>query len=353
MRIAVWNTAFLGDSVLTLPLIRTLKAAWPEAELDFYVRGGLAPLYEAQPEIARVFSCDKRGKDRGIVAVIREGRSIAERGYDIWVDAHLSLRSSYMAWASRAPVRAGYAEAALSRLVFTHRVSRRFSELQEIERLLLLAEALSVPRALLEDEGLHWPEIVLPPRAVQEAEALLAPLPAERKTIGLHPGSVWPTKRWTPEGFAFILRRALESGVNAVLLAGPGEEETAAVVRSLAGIRGDEPGFLDLSGKTSLLSLAAVLGRLDDYVTNDSGPMHLAWAQRTPVTALFGPTVRALGFAPRGESSTVIETAVPCRPCGLHGHKTCPKGHFDCMKKIDPAEVWSDVVRKLAAGRQE
>ena len=128
MRIAVWNTAFLGDSVLTLPLIRTLKAAWPEAELDFYVRGGLAPLYEAQPEIARVFSCDKRGKDRGIVAVIREGRSIAERGYDIWVDAHLSLRSSYMAWASRAPVRAGYAEAALSRLVFTHRVSRRFQK---------------------------------------------------------------------------------------------------------------------------------------------------------------------------------------------------------------------------------
>ena len=77
--------------------------------------------------------------------------------------------------------------------------------------------------------------------------------------------------------------------------------------------------------------------------------MHLAWAQRVPVTALFGPTVRELGFAPRGEMSSVMEADVPCRPCGLHGHKACPKGHFDCMKNIDPEAVWRDVERKLAA----
>ena len=352
MRVAVWNTAFLGDSVLTLPLIRVIKAAWPQAELDFYVRGGLASLYEAQPEIAHVFACDKRGKERGLAAVLRQGRRIADTHYDVWVDAHLSLRSSYMAWASRAPVRVGYTEAALSRCVFTRRVSRRFREFQEIERLLLLAEALDIPRDVLDDESLRWPELVLPAPARAEAERLLSVLPAGR-IVGLHPGSVWPTKRWTPEGFAFILRRALESGVNAVLLAGPGEEETAAEVRALAGVRADDAHFLDLSGKTSLLSLAAVLGRLDCYVTNDSGPMHLAWAQRVPVTALFGPTVRALGFVPRGPESTVMEADVPCRPCGLHGHKVCPKGHFDCMKNIDPEAVWRDVERKLAARVQE
>ena len=352
MRIAVWNTAFLGDSVLTLPLIRVLKAAWPDAELDFYVRGGLASLYEAQPEISRVFSCDKRGKDKGLAAMFREGRGIAGRAYDIWVDAHLSLRSSYMAWASRAPVRVGYAEAALSRFVFTRRIGRRFHELQEIERLLLLAEALDVPRAVLNDETLRWPELSLPPRAVEEAGALLSPLP-EGKTIGLHPGSVWAYQALDsgrlclyPAPGAGAERERRASG-------GPGEEETAAKVRSLAGVRGDEPRFLDLSGRTSLLSLAAVLGRLDDYVTNDSGPMHLAWAQHTPVTALFGPTVQALGFAPRGGESTVIETELSCRPCGLHGHKTCPKGHFACMKNIDPEAVWRDVERKLAARTQE
>ena len=95
MRIAVWNTAFLGDSVLTLPLIRTIRAAWPGAEVDFYVRGGLAPLYEAQPDLSHVYVCDKRGSGKGLGAILRQGREVAARGYDIWVDAHLSLRSSY------------------------------------------------------------------------------------------------------------------------------------------------------------------------------------------------------------------------------------------------------------------
>ena len=352
MRIAVWNTAFLGDSVLTLPLIRVLKAAYPEAELDFYVRGGLVPLYEAQPEISRVFACDKRGKEKGLGAVLKQGREIRERRYDIWVDAHLSLRSSYMAWASRAPIRVGYKEAVLSSLVFTKRAPRRFGELPEIERLLELARALGVAQELLDDKALCWPELVLPQDAHEEAAALLASLP-EGPTIGLHPGSVWNTKRWTPEGFAFVLRRALDSGVNAVLLAGPGETETAAEVRRLAGLgceNGDcsEPdGFLDLSGRTPLPVLGAVLARLDGYVTNDSGPMHMAWAQHTPVTALFGPTVLSLGFAPCGETSTVMQVDVPCRPCGKHGHKACPLGHFHCMKHIDPEEVWRDVERKL------
>jgi heptosyltransferase-2 len=286
--------------------------------------------------------------------MLRQGREIRQRGYDIWVDAHLSLRSSYMAWASGAKVRVGYSEAVLSRLVFTKRTSRRFGEMPEIERLLLLAEALGVPHETLEKPSLHQPALALPQKAHDEAAAFFASLP-EAPVIGLHPGSVWPTKRWTPEGFAFILRRALDSGVNAVLLAGPGEEDAAAEVRRLAGLGcenggcGEPDNFLDLSGQTSLLSLGGVLARLDCYVSNDSGPMHMAYALGTPVTALFGPTAQALGFAPRGPLCSVIETDVPCRPCGKHGHKVCPQGHFRCMKNIDPEDVWRDVERKLPA----
>ena len=112
----------------------------------------------------------------------------------------------------------------------------------------------------------------------------------------------------------------------------------------------DHEGLLpDLSGRTSLASLGAVLARLDGYVTNDSGPMHMAWAQHTPVTAMFGPTVLSLGFAPRGELSTVMQVDESCRPCGLHGHKACPQGHFRCMKEIDPEAVWRDIESKLSA----
>ena len=354
MRIAVWNTAFLGDSVLTLPLIRVLKAAYPDAELDYYVRGGIAPLYEAQPEISRVFVCDKRGEEKGLRAVLKQSREIRARGYDIWVSAHLSLRSSYMAWASGAPVRVGYTEAVLSALAYTKRTPRRFGEIPEVERLLELARALGVPLELLSDEKLCWPELVLPQSAYDEAAVLLDGLP-EAPTIGLHPGSVWNTKRWTPEGFAYVLRRALDSGVNVVLLEGPSEQGVNSIIRNLAGLSGDEDcpqSFRDLSGRTSLLSMAAVLAQLDCYVANDSGPMHIAWSLHTPVTALFGPTAPELGFVPRGPLSSIVQVDVPCRPCGRHGHKVCPQGHFHCMKNIDPEAVWRDIARKLP-GRED
>jgi heptosyltransferase-2 len=102
-----------------------------------------------------------------------------------------------------------------------------------------------------------------------------------------------------------------------------------------------------LAGKLSLPLLAACLARLSCYLTNDSGPMHLAWVQHVPVTALFGPTVRSLGFFPRGEGSSVLEAAVPCRPCGLHGPAACPLRHHQCMLRIAVDDVWRDVEGKL------
>ena len=131
-----------------------------------------------------------------------------------------------------------------------------------------------------------------------------------------------------------------------LLFAGPGEEGMAQEVIRLAGLAGN-PLLHDLSGAVALTELAAVLGMLDCYVSNDSGPMHLAWAQHTPVTALFGPTVRSLGFFPRGETARVFEVALSCRPCGLHGPQTCPLGHHHCMTEIDVDAVWEDVLSKL------
>ncbi|HKI81718.1 MAG TPA: glycosyltransferase family 9 protein, partial [Pseudodesulfovibrio sp.] len=98
----------------------------------------------------------------------------------------------------------------------------------------------------------------------------------------------------------------------------------------------------------SLPELAAYLGRLDAYLTNDSGPMHLAWTQEVPLVALFGPTVKALGFFPRGDNATVLENdGLDCRPCGLHGPKKCPEGHFKCMRDLTPDRVWDVLKAKL------
>ena len=137
-KIAVWNTAFLGDAVLTLSLIRALKAAYPEAQIHFFVRKGYYELFRAHPDLAEVHEVDKHGTLREWTALRRFGRECAAMGFDLWISPHRSPRSAFMAAASRAPVRIGYDSPFYNRLAYTHTVPRRFGELQEIERILQL-----------------------------------------------------------------------------------------------------------------------------------------------------------------------------------------------------------------------
>ncbi|MBU1612559.1 MAG: glycosyltransferase family 9 protein [Proteobacteria bacterium] len=343
-KIGVWQTAFLGDAVLTLPLIRALKDAYPEAELHFFVRGGVEPLFAPHKDLASVTGFYKRSGQKSLRAAQRFGREIGSRGFDLWVSTHASLRSALVARSTAIPERIGYDAPWFNKLAYTHAVARRFSELEEIERLMQLAIPLGI-------EGeVPWPELDLAPAAIDAAQSFFEGLDRLRPgapVLGVHPGSTWPTKKWPLGSFAEILRRAVESGATVAVFGGPGEEADAAEVIRLSGM-GDLPQVVDLSGMLDLPTLAAYIKRLTVYLTNDSGPMHLAWIQRTPTVAVFGPTVRELGFFPRGETATVMEVAdLDCRPCGLHGPKRCPKGHHDCMMQLTPDMVWGVLQKKL------
>ncbi|WP_029894194.1 glycosyltransferase family 9 protein [Desulfohalovibrio reitneri] len=342
--ILLWQTAFLGDAVLTLPLAQTLATAFPGAAVHLVVRKGLSPLFRSHPDLASVREFDKRGRGKGLAGARNMGREIGREGHDLLASPHASFRSALVARASGIPVRVGYSAPWYNRLAYTHTIDRRFDEFEEIERLL----RLTLPLGLNETDWDHRPRLTLPQEERGKAGELLSSLPAP--VLGLHPGSVWPTKRWPAGSFAAVADRALEAGASVALFAGPGEEETAAEVKRT--MRGkDSPRFLDLSGELSLPLLAAVLGGLDCYLTNDSGPMHLAWTQHTPTVALFGPTVRSLGFFPRGERSVVLEADVACRPCGLHGGRTCKPGHHRCMTEITPEIAWAEVKGQLERGR--
>ena len=338
-RIGIWNTAFLGDAVLTLPLIRTVKAAFPDSPIDFYVRKGVDSLFTAQPELDNVFAYDKRGAQKSLFSAMSYGRELAKKEYSLWISAHTSLRSGIIARWTSARTRIGYNKPILNNWLYTTTVDRRFPELEEIDRLMQLVKPLNITNIL------DWPELVLPQEAYDDAE-MFWDENIDSPVLGVHPGSVWATKRWPAEYYADVVSKAVKAGAQVMVFAGPGEESMAQDVITQSGV--EKSGrLIDCSGKLSLIQLAAYLNKLNCYVTNDSGPMHIAWAQRTPVTAIFGPTVRELGFFPRGEDSTVLETSLECRPCGLHGPKKCPEGHFNCMHSISPEMVWNDAQAKL------
>ncbi|BBD08376.1 lipopolysaccharide heptosyltransferase II [Desulfovibrio ferrophilus] len=339
MKIGIWNTAFLGDAILTLPLIHTLARAYPDADLHFYVRKGVEPLFAAQPELAAVHGFAKRGKQKGLSGAYAMGRDLSRQGFDLWISPHTSLRSGLIARWSSIPRRIGYNRPRFNSFFYTHTVDRAFARFDEIERLLRLTGPLDLT-------PVHEPTLVLPDKALANAAAYFHAMD-DAPVLGIHPGSTWPTKQWPEAYFSRVIDLAVEAGARVLVFGGPGEEDVAARVVAGAQTPHKHDRVADLSGHLSLPELAAWLKRLNCYLTGDSGPMHLAWVQGTPVTAIFGPTVKDLGFFPRGERSTVIETSLDCRPCSLHGPKQCPQGHHRCMRDLSPEHVFNDVAAKL------
>jgi len=340
-KIGVWQTAFLGDTVLTLPLLKALKNRFPDAEIHFYVRSGLEALFSGQPEIKAVHGFAKRGAQKSLNAAVRLGWEIGQEGFDLWISTHTSLRSGMVAGATGIKRRIGYNKPWFNRFAYTETVDRRFDTLEEIERLFQLIKPLGI------DPPAPKAKLILPENVRTDADTFWKGHCTDGPVLGIHPGSTWPTKCWPTEYFSQIVNLAAKAGARVLVFAGPDETAVADKVISGANLTTNADRVINLAGTLSLPHLAAYLNNLDAYLTNDSGPMHLAWAQDTPLVALFGPTVKELGFFPRGANSTVLEIPLDCRPCGLHGPKRCPKGHHDCMKALTPDMVWNVLHKKL------
>jgi ADP-heptose:LPS heptosyltransferase len=167
-----------------------------------------------------------------------------------------------------------------------------------------------------------------------------------KPVIGVNSGSVWPTKRWWLEGFAeFIGLVKAKLDCQVLLFGAP--EDAEGVKRLLERCAG---AALDLAGQFSLRELPAAIGRCQVFVTNDSGPMHIAVARKVPTVALFCATTPDLGFYPYSGNAIVIQKQLGCRPCTSHGGRRCPLVHENCIRQIRAQTVLA-AVEKLLAGQ--
>jgi len=331
MRILVVQTAFIGDQVLTTPLLRELRRLHPSARIVAVTTKAGAELFAPLPWLDAIRVHRKRPSLPALVQAVRLGRSLAAERFDVAVVAHRSHRSALIARLAAPLRRIGFAEAS-GRWCYTERVPyerRRHAT----ERYLALADPLGGAAR----DADRVPRLTLTRRAVQRTDALLRSARVERgqPLLCLAPGSVWPTKRWGAGGFASVARAAKERGLRPLLLGSSADAELCAEVAALAG-----EDTVTLAGRTRVDELVALLARAVALVGNDSGPAHIAAAVGTPTVTVFGATVPALGYAPLGSAGRIVENvALGCRPCGRHGGRACPLGHFRCMVEIPPARV--------------
>ncbi len=340
-KILVVQTSFLGDAILTLPLIKSIKRNFPEAEVFCLVTPQNADVFSGNRDISGIITYDKHGKEEGVSGFVRKLREIKRGCFDVLISPHRSTRTSLLVLFSGIPLRIGFSDSAMS-FVY-NRVVKRDLHIHEVERNLSLLNPLNIGKEKWSyDAELYYPEEAkVFCNNIFEAYGVGSEL-----KVGMNPFSVWPTKRWPKERFKALAKRIIDELDGWVFIFGLERDREEA-----SFIEGGEKRIINLAGRTKLKELFCMVSQMDVFITNDSGPMHIACAYNVPTVAIFGPTVPEFGFSPWRKRCAVVERkGLKCRPCGKHGGFRCREGHFRCMLDISVEEVFIAMKRLVDEG---
>ena len=281
MKILLLQLKRIGDLILTTPAIAALRDNFPEGELTITVSSECADLLPAISNVNRTLVAQRNARDLALFF------SVAVSRFDWCIDFTQNDRSAFLAFLSGARRRvASYRvreQSGLRGRAYTDFVNVRMRDTHTIDYNLALLEPLGVRAA-----ATSAPHVELPRVAHQKAEALRRDWKINKPYLILHPGSARREKLWEPGRWAEVINHfGRNSGMELVLTSGPSPDEQAHI----AAIKNKvQQQVIDLSGKTNLLGLAALVNQARLLVTVDSAPMHLAAATRTPQVVLFGPT---------------------------------------------------------------
>ncbi|MEO2068399.1 MAG: lipopolysaccharide heptosyltransferase II [Desulfurobacteriaceae bacterium] len=328
MRILIFQTAFLGDLILTSPLIKSVKKTFKNATLSIVVREGFESVFEGFEYVSEIIPYNKKG-------VFWFADLLKEKKFDFVFSPHRSHRTSFILFLAKIKRRIGFSNSGFS-FLYTDKVKYRQGEgIHEIDRNLDLLLTLKREYDVVVDKE---PEL---PIDKNESEKALRKFNLEKPYIVLSPGSIWKTKMWLPEYFGEVAKFFEREGVKTVLVGSKKDEEVCKKVFQISR------NSLNLCGKTTLREFFSIIKEAQLLISNDSAPIHVASCFNTRTIAIFGPTVPKFGFYPY-RNGTVLEVEdLPCRPCGIHGGRRCKEGHFKCMVELKPKKVIEKTIEFL------
>jgi heptosyltransferase-2 len=326
-RILVTRLQYLGDVVLTLPLVDAIRDRFPRARVDYLCRPPASELLRGDARFETVF--EQRSGD-GFAASLSLIRRLRARRYDAVVDLYSNPRSAWLARLTGAAVRIGGDRRGRRRL-YTHPVSVPPDVRSAMDHHMKFVEPIGVKSAP------RKPEITPAPGDIETARDLLESHGVEtrrpdRPRIGIHPGGKWSVKRWPVPAFAeLVAKLAEEWNASVVAFTGPGDQAHSRRLREAVGDSGAAAAFLPI---LPVRTVAAALSLLDGVVVSDGGVMHVSVAVGTPTVGIFGSAEPDIWF-PYELFGPYIPAVIPmeCRPC--HRHE-CPLGHTNCLNELPP-----------------
>lgn len=329
--------------VFTTPLLGALKRRFPDARLTYLVEAAAAPVVRHNTDIDELIIV---ARPRGIERLRYDwalGRRLRRGRFDIALDLHGGPRAAWLTRASGAPIRIGYALPG-RRLAYTTRVPWTRALVPPRHSVLNQWDLLG-PLGIGPADPVQAPVTMpLDPEAVARVSERLddAGLPTDARIAVLHVSAGNPFRRWPSERFAELAAAlaTMPDPVHVVITSGPSERDAASRVATLARkLARDDGERIVRCGEFDLAELAALVTRARLYIGGDSGPLHIAATTRTPVVALFGPTLppRSLPWRDPAVPSIGVDAGpLPCRPCH---QRTCVPGDFRCLTHITVAQV--------------
>lgn len=332
----VIQTAFLGDLILSIPLLTAIKEKFPNDNLVLICKSGLGAFFLNSKIVDQVFEV-KKGDRSSYKKIITELNQLA---IDNVFCVHRSLRSQLMALQIKAKRKIGFRSWA-GFFIFKDQIPFQQAWPEALRQLNILTTVDEKVKSQLSSQD--WTYLNKPdgtgklPLLPNEftVQKYFSSMNQKEKKVALFPGSVWATKKWTEQGFATVANSFLQQGYQVYLMGGPDEKELCLTIQMLC------PGTQVLAGQLSIVQSIDFIRSCQLVIANDSAPTHMAAFQNVPVVSIFGPTTLDLGFRPWSSQAVIVENNnLNCRPCGKHGPQRCPLGHHHCMKHIDAATVF-------------
>lgn len=327
-RVLIRSVNWIGDAVMTTPAIGVIREYFPRAEITILANQLVSPVFANHAWVNNVITFDEKSVHKGVAGRLRLAAELRRHSFDLAIILPNSLNAALVPWLAGIPARLGKTGDGRSMLL-THRFPRTLQPTEVHQSLNYLA--------ILEYFGISGgskPQFLV---TTDDEDAAIAARLAEngiKKSdfiLGINPGATYGSaKRWYPDRFAAVARTlAAEWGAKVIITGGPGETSIAGdIERDLDG------KCLNMAGHTSIRELMTLVKRCNFFITNDSGPMHLAAAFGVPLIAIFGSTDHSTTY-PLSESALVVRESVRCAPCMK---RECPTDHI-CMKAVTPETV--------------
>jgi len=335
-RLLIRSTNWIGDAIMTTPVIRTIRECFPRAQISILAKPWVAPVFESSTHVDTVLIYDGAGRHKGIWGRVRLARDLRQYHFEAAILLQNAFEAALITFLAGIPCRIGYNTDGRS-LLLTHPVACK----PEYKKDHQTRYYLNILRDVGLKEGSQDLFLNLGSKQRARAQDILFEygVSKQERIIGLNPSATYgPAKQWPLERYAGLADKIQDFADCRVLIFGGPED--ILLGRRISQTMKHAP--VDLSGKTELSEAMALIERCSLFVTNDSGLMHVAAALKVPLIAIFGST-NATTTGPLSSKSRVVQVPMVCSPCLK---PECPEGHLRCMDQIDVDMVF-DVAKEM------